>query len=308
MSTRGNPCTNIMRFQIAFDQTGDTIPFVSSNDQILEFYVDYLTVQNLNSFELSSPQTAVAISEKIRALDSSIKQNNTWTEILLDQIIEPMSDQDYLDQDILNRYHADWVNSQGIEYDIDAKRQQYGYQGLVEQIHDLFPDDIRHPKISTVLQKLGYSNAYDKINVDIHSLENAFNILRYRVKNHPWVEFKNPFLHQGLSHDTANLRLAFSHLGRPLYGKFLNQDNALQYQDENTYNELLGIVELSLWRPESKDMSPEYIKWCKSQQRVPLGQNLNFGNIPDLDKHLTDYRIVIYRNGLKNNSFSIQLT
>jgi len=308
MRTRGDPCARIMKFQIAFDQTGDTIPFVSLNDQILEFYVDYLTVQNLNSFELSSPQTAFAILEKIRALDNSIKQNNSWMKILLDQTIESVTELEYLDQGRLNRYHADWVNSQHILYDINAKRRQYQCAGLAEKIHDLFPDDIRNPEIGTVLKYLGCSDAYDKINLDVHSLESAFNILKYRVKNHPWVELKNPFLHQGLSHNTANLRLAFSHLGRTLYDKFLNQDNDLIYQDENTYNELLGFVELSLWRPESIDMSPEYIKWCESHQRVPLGRNLNFGSIPDLDKHLTDYRIVIYRNGLKNNSFSIQLT
>jgi hypothetical protein len=56
-----------MKFQIAFDQSGDTIPFVSVNDQILEFYVDQLSVQNLNSFELVSPQIMFDLSKKISA-------------------------------------------------------------------------------------------------------------------------------------------------------------------------------------------------------------------------------------------------
>jgi len=297
-----------MRFEIVFEQTGDTIPFVSLNDQILEFYVNYLTVQNLNSFELSSPQTALNMSEKIRALDNSIKQNNNWMEILLDRTVKPMLNLEYLNQDLLNQYHADWVNSQDIEYDIDAKRKQHRHTGLTEQIHDLFPDDIRYPKIGTILQHLGYSDAYDKINLDIHSIELMFNKLKYQVKNQNWVSVKNPFLHQGLSHNTSNLRLTFNHLGRSLYEKFLSQDNTLGCRDENTYHELLGFVELNLWRPESIDMSAEYIEWCESHQRVPLGVNLNFGNIPNLDKHLADYRIVIYRNSLKNNSFSIHLT
>jgi hypothetical protein len=297
-----------MEFQIAFDQSGDTIPFVSVNDQILEFYVDYLSVRDLNSFELTSPQTVFDIAEKICSLDNNIIKNNSWMEILLDQTMESTTELNYLDQDRLNRYHADWVNSQGILYDIDAKRQQHSYTGLVEKIHDLFPDDIRYPSMATVLDHLGYQNMYDTINLDIHTIEGFFSTLKYQVKNHSWVGIKNPFLHQGLSHSIANFRLAFNHLGRTLYNKFLNRSCIEYHHDENTYNELLGFVELSLQPPQSSDMSPEYISWCQRQNREPLGQYLNFGNIPDLDKHLTDYRIVIYRNGLKNNSFSIQLT
>ena len=297
-----------MNFQIAFDQTGDTIPFVSLNDQLLEYYVDHLTIQNLNNFELFSPLSAADIAQKISVLDDSIKKNNKWMEILLDQTVDVVSDQQYLDQNRLNRYHADWVNSQFITYDIDAKRDQYNYSGLAEKIHDLFPDDIRYPEISTVLENLNYRNMFDNINFSIHDIENFFKIIKYKVTDQKWISMKNPFLHQGLSHHTANFRLSFHHQGRTLYDKFLSRDTDLRYNDENTYNELLGFVDLSLQTPESIEMSSEYIAWCKSQNRIPLGQHLNLGNIPDLDKHLTDYRVVIYRNSVKNNSFSIQLT
>ena len=297
-----------MEFQIAFDQTGDTIPFISLNDQILEFYVDQLTIQNLNNFELLSPLSAADIAQKISALDDSIRKNNKWMEILLDQTVELATDQEYLDQNRLNQYHADWVNSQRMVYDIDSKRRQFNYTGLAEKIHDTFSDDIRYPEISTVLENLDYRNMYDRINFSIHDIEDFFKMIKYKVKDQNWVSIKNPFLHQGLSHPNANFRLSFNHLGRTLYNKFLSRDTDLKYNDENTYNELLGFVDLSLQTPESTEMSSEYIEWCRSQNRVPLGQHLNLGNISDLDKHLTDYRVVIYRNSLKNNSFSIQLT
>jgi len=302
-----------MKFQIAFDQTGDTIPFISLNDQILEFYVDYLTVQNLNSFELLSPQTSVDMSEKIHSLNDTIKKNNALLKILLDRPMEMVEDLEYLDQLRLSKYHADWVNTLRLDilYDIDAKRQQYNYTGLVEKIHNLFPDDIRHPAVSTVLLRLGYKNIHDKINFDIHDIEDLFNQVDYKVKNQDWVAVENPFLHQGLNHHRANFKLSFHHPGRTLYNKFLYQDNVVditEHNDENNYRELLGFVDLNLLPPESIEMSPEYIKWCRAQNRVPLGHYLNLGNIPDLAKHLTDYRIVIYRNALKNNSFSIQLT
>ena len=160
-----------MKFQIAFDQTGDTIPFISVNDQILEFYVDYLSVQNLNSFELASLQTAVNISKKIHSLDDNIKKNNEWIEILLGQTIGFTTELNYLDQDRLNKYHADWVNRQRILYDIDAKRQQYNCMELVEKIHALFPDDIRYPSIATVLDHLDYSNMH-KFNHHKQHIEN----------------------------------------------------------------------------------------------------------------------------------------
>lgn len=297
-----------MQFQIAFDQTGDTITFTSLNDQILEFYVDYLTVQNFNSFEILSPQMATDMSEKILDLDNAIKKNNSWMQILLDQTIELGSDMEYLDQRRLNQYHAEWVNSHHILYDIDAKRHQHSYTDLVEKIHNLFPDDIRFPTIGTVLAYLGYDELYSKINLGIHGIENLFHNLKYKVKNQNWIEVKNTFLHQGLSHSLANFSLSFHHPGRTLYDQFICQDYIQDHDDENTYNQLLGFVDLSLCPPQSIAMSPEYIKWCKSRNRVPLGQYLNLGNIVDLDKHLTDYRIVIYRNILKNNSFSIQLT
>lgn len=297
-----------MQFQIAFDQTGDTIPFTSVNDQILEFYVDQLTTQNLNSFEILSPQVAVDMSEKILDLDQAIKKNNSWMQVLLEQTIEPGSTLEYLDQRRLNQYHADWVKSQHILYDIDANRHKHGYTDLVETIHDLFPDDIRFPTIGTVLMHLGYRELYNKINLGIHDIENLFHDVKYKVKNQNWVEINNVFLHQGLSHNHANLKLSFHHLGRTLYDAFVAQDYILEHDDENNYNQLLGFVELSLRPPESMAMSPEYIRWCESRNRVPLGQYLNLGNIIDLHNHLTDYRIVIYRNILKNNSFSIQLT
>jgi hypothetical protein len=297
-----------MKFQIVFDQTGDSIPFVSVNDQILEFYVNHLASQNLNTFELLSQSSSADISHKIRALDTSIKENNQLIKVLLDQTVELASDQEYLDQARLNKYHADWVDSQYKTYDIDSKRHQHAHTELVEKIHTLFPDDIRYPSIGTVLKHLGHSDNYNKINLSIHGIEDFFKMIKYKVKSPDLVEVKNPFPHQGLSHQSANFRLSFHHLGRTLYNKFLSRDLDLRYNDENNYNELLGFVDLSLQSPESIEMSAEYKDWCRSQNRMPLGQYLNLGNILDLDQHLTDYRVVIYRNVLKNNSFSIQLT
>lgn len=297
-----------MKFLLVFAQSGDFIPFESVNDSILEFYIDYLNIHTFNEFVADKAQYGNFISQNIKALQNNIKDVNQWIEILLDNKIDTLSDYDCLNQDILNRYHADWANRQAQVYDIDAKRQQYNYSGLAEQLHDCYPDEIRFPPFSDVIYKLSVQETYYNININIHNIENLFNNVKFKINTQNWVSIKNPFLHQGLSHNVANFSIAFNHLGRTLYHKFLHRDVDLQYQDENTYNELLGFVNLNLKRPESIKMSTEYETWCKSHGRVPLGVNLNLGNIPYLDKHLTDYRIVIYRNLLKNNSFSIKLT
>jgi hypothetical protein len=294
-----------MKFLLVFAQSGDVIPFESLNDTILEFYIDYLNTHNLNEFVSKHSQLGNVISQRVSALNDNIREVNEWIEVLLDKKIKTGSEYDYLNQDILNAYHADWVGSQSVQFDIDAKRRQYDCQGLVEQVHDSYPDDIRFPMVGDVMDKLERREIYDNININIHNIEGSFDNIKYKVKNQNWVQIKNPFLHQGLSQNIANLKISFNHLGRTLYDKFLHQDT--QYQDENTYNELLGFVDLNLLPPENIQMSTEYEDWCKKQGRSPLGNNLNLGNIVDLDKRLTDYRIIIYRNLLTSDSFSIQL-
>jgi hypothetical protein len=102
--------------------------------------------------------------------------------------------------------------------------------------------------------------------------------------------------------------LGFRHLGRTLYNKFNNFDLNLDYQDENTFDQLLGFVEIGLKMPQTVELSKEYISWCKQHNKIPSGDYLNIGNIPELYSNLTKYRQVMYRNSLQNNSFSIQLT
>mgnify|MGYP003336199393 CR=1 FL=1 len=296
-----------MQFQIVFDRTGDVILFDSVNDEILEYYINCLNVQNHNSFELTYPDVASKIQSSIHSLHHSILQANEWTQTLLDCIIPTGSDLDYLDPDRLNDYHANWANSLVQPYDIDSKRQQHNFSGLVEQIHDQFPDDIRYPTLGTVLKNLNLLDSYEKINLDIHAIEQSFNVIRYNIRSQVPVEFKNPFKNQGLSNNHANIRLSFNHLGRTLYNKFINQGTKVEFRDENNYNELIGCVDLILQPSQSINMSEEYKTWCRSQQREPLGQWLNFGNICDLDQNIAKYRAIVYQNILKKNNFTIQL-
>lgn len=293
---------------MAFDNTGDEIPFDPVNQVVLDFYIDRLNQLNLNSF-FSKYQQGTAIQYNIDGLKSNILEVNKWLYDLADVTFDVCDDEKYLDQRVLNKLHADWANLQHQVYDIQKKRKQFNFSGPAEQIHDMFPDDIQTPPLAVVIDKLGLSPIYNSINAPyVHKLEEMFNIVRYTVSD-TWTKLSdNPFPKTVLTNDRANISISFNHLGRTLYNKFINFDRDLEFADENSYNELLGFVTLSLLPSQTIPLSIEYVNWCKHHNKEPSGDFLNIGNIPNLYENLTKYRIIIFRNLLANNRFSIQHT
>ena len=108
-----------------------------------------------------------------------------------------------------------------------------------------------------------------------------------------------------LSNNLAHFRLHAHHLGRHLYEKFKLFEYNTDHNDENSYDELLGFVSLHFVQPQTISFSQEYIEWCNKYNKQPLGNYLNFGNIPDINTRLADYRMIVHRNVLEDNHFSI---
>ena len=295
-----------MQFCIEFVNSGDTIPFVAINPDILEYYVDHLNQQKLNEFWIDNSEYCAGLSQLIDNLHQSLIENNIWFEQLFDQNFCTFTKEDYLNQKNLNYLHAAWVNAQSYTYDIDAKRKQFGYQGLSEQIHDMFPDSERFPLLHDIVNKIGVKTEFDKLNLYIHSIESSFSRLIFRCMI-DWIEFPNPFDKKRINLDCCNLFLPFKHLGRSQYDKFINFDNELEYKDQNTFNEMLGYVALSLSQPQTTSYSPEYISWCNQHNIPPIGESIPLGNIPNLVTNLTNYRIIILRNTVAGNNFRINL-
>ena len=296
-----------MHFSIVFKNTGDSIPFTSIYPDVVEYYVDYLDKNNLNNF-LIDENSGLKIQQAITDLKNTTIGINQWIDKLIDRSIPIFTDEEYLNQHNLNQLHADWANSQYMVYNVQQKRNQYPGNTIVEEVHDLFPDNIQFPTIGTVLSNLKLSSEYNELNLKVHNLEIQFNDLKFKIAGHSWVQFNNPFDKRILTNNLANLRLSFHHLGRTLYNKYQTFDTDLQYNDENSYNELLGYVSLHLVPPQTIPLSKEYTDWCVAHNKIPSGDYLNIGNIPDLKKHLKDYRLVVFRNLLQYNSFSINLT
>jgi hypothetical protein len=296
-----------MNFSVVFNSTGDSLPFKTINTQtadVLCYYVDYLNSKNLNKF---SSDIASKIKESIEKLHSTITECNGFIYELLDGYIDTCELEGYISQKMLSKLHVDWVRSQTTEYNILEKRKKYNNSEQSELIHSMFPDEIPTPSVGVIIDKLGVKDSYNRINKEVHAVEELFHKFKFQVSDQPWVELTNPFSKALLTNNNSNFSLPFNHLGRTLYNKFINYDHALEFDDENTFNELLGFVELNLMPPQTIPLSKEYVEWCTLNNKIPSGDNLNIGNIPNLEENLTGYRTIIFKNSLQNNSFSIQL-
>jgi len=293
-----------MNFSVVFQNSGDSIPFQTvstTTADVLVYYVENLNNRNLNQF---SSGVGDGVKSTVDKLHSTIVKCNDFVYELLDQYIDTYSEEEYLEQTNLNKLHADWVKFQKVSYNILKKKSQYG-SDQAEHIHTMFPDSIPEPPVGTIIDKLGMSVLFADINQSIHQVEAFFRNVKFSTAE--WVELPNMFDKSILSNSICNFSLPFNHLGRSLYDKFLDFDHDLEFDDENSFNELLGIVSIKLIPPQTILLSSEYVEWCKEHNRVPCGNSLNIGNILDLDKRLTDYRKIIFRNTLQNNNFSIQL-
>lgn len=298
-----------MSFVLVFDRTGDEICFDPVNQEVLEFYIERLNHQSLNCFVPELPEKTQYLVDLLNGLHSTVLEVNKWLFTLFDIKINEHTVEDYLDQQNLNKIHADWVVSQQLTYDIQKKREQFNFSEIVERIHDLFPDNIQHPPLMVVLDKLGLSKKYNSINSPyVHGIEEFFTNIRYTSGN-SWTKLcDNPFSKSLLTNNTANICISFNHLGRTRYNKFLFFDKQLHYKDENTYDELLNFVSLNLQPAQTIPLSKEYVSWCNANNIEPVGDFLNIGNIPNLYENLTKYRIIIFRNLLNNHGFSIHKT
>jgi hypothetical protein len=295
-----------MSFLLVFDHTGDEIPIDPIEHSALEFYVEKLNQLSLNNFRPESATSGKKIHDLLNGLRDTIVDVNAWLYDMADITIDQLEIEDYLDQQTLNKIHADWVASQSKVYNIQQKRQQSNHSERAELIHNMFPDDIQHPPLNDVLDKLGLLDFYNSINVPyVHGIEDFFE----DITSDKCINIcRNPFSKKLQNNNISNVQISFRHLGRTRFNKFINFDKNLSFRDENNYDELIGEVTLNLHPPETIPYSKEYISWCNENNVEPVGKFLNIGNIPNLYENLTKYRKIIFKNLLSNHGFSIQHT
>ena len=294
-----------MHISIVFDKSGDEIKFVPINHEIAEYYINELNRLNCNRFSPINPDW---VTVSIKDLQNSISSVKEFVYDLIGQNIQSYSDEEYIHQDILNNLHCWWVNSQEISIDViqlknsnNPKTVDYAYK-----IFHQSDDDQMTPSLGTVLTKLGLDLKYSNINKCLHKVENTISSVKFSTDN--WIKIPNQFDKSFITNDRYNLCLPFNHLGRTLYEKYINFDSNLEFDDENTFDQLLGHVEIKLQRTETFGYSKEFIKWCSERGRTPCGESLNIGYLPELADKLYQYRLILYRNIQQQNKFSLQIT
>ena len=301
-----------MKFSLVFENTDDSIPFeVIYNHELFEFFVKKSISNNQNKFS-DQQKIAKQVSKSLTDLQWALSNTN---EVLYDLvgINFPQSDnlETYLDQSLLNRIHAEWVFSQNHRVQVHQLRfsQNSNSAKLGEQLHDQFPDEIVEAKLAVVMQHIGRIYPYEEVNTSVHRLESIFtNNIEFDA-NGKWEVFDNPFQKTSMisNLDQMNFTFGYTYVGRQLYNKFKYFDMNLDCKDHYNYETLEYSFNVNLQQPETVVFSPEFLAWCKRHNRQPMASQIPIANVIDLDKHLTEYRKILYNNSQANNSASIIL-
>jgi hypothetical protein len=301
-----------MKFSLVFENTGDSIPFeVVHNHDLFEFFVQQSINENQNQFS-DNQLIAQRVSKGLTDLHWALSNTN---EILWDLagVKFPQSDnlETYLDQSLLNRIHAEWVFSQ--DHKVQVHQLRFSSNTMIarlgEQLHDQFPDEITETKLAVAMQHLGRIFPYEDVNMAVHRLESIFTSnIEYNAAG-KWKVFDNPFRKTSMvsNQDRMNFSFGYTYVGRQLYNKFEYFDMNLDCEDHYNYETLEYSFNLSLQQPETVAFSPEFLAWCARHDRRPMADQVPIANVIDLDKHLTQYRKILYNNSQTNNSASIIL-
>jgi hypothetical protein len=301
-----------MKFSLVFENTGDSIPFeVIYNHELFEFFVENSISNNQNKFS-DQQKIAKQVSKGLTDLQWALSNTN---EVLYDLVGINFSQSDnlekYLDQNLLNRIHAEWVFSQNHRVQVHQLRfsQNLNSARLGEKLHDQFPDEISETKLAVVMQHIGRIFPYEEVNMAIHRLEKIFTSPIAFDAGAKWEIFDNPFHKTSMvsTADRVNFAFGYTYVGRQLLNKFEYFDMNLDCNDHYNYETLEYSFNLSLQQPETIAFSPEFLAWCKQHNRQPMANQIPIANMIDLDKHLTKYRKILYNNSQANNSASIIL-
>jgi hypothetical protein len=301
-----------MKFNIVFENSGDTIPFkVVYNQQLFEFFVCKTKENFANSF-FNNHQLSRIVDQRLRDLHWAISKTNEVLHSLTNSSLAEHTDLiQYLDQDFLNQTHESWVFSQNNLIDVqalklssNASRSQLGYR-----LHDNLSDDNLHINLAHAMQILGHIHPYEEVNMGVHRLETAFtkNNLEFSAKS-KWDVFENPFVDTMVSNnDIVNFSFGYTYVGRQYYNKFEYFDSDLKYKDHYNYETLEYSFHLNLNQPQTIPFRKELLEWSNIHGIRPMAVQLPIANCVDLDKNLFEYRKILYKNSKLNNAASIIL-
>lgn len=300
-----------MRFNLIYENSGDVIEFETVyNADLIEWFIDQANKRTDNKFDISQ-QFFKNIDKLITQCHWAVsKTNEVLYNLIGTSFAENENLRDYLNQNFLNKQHRDWVFSQQDTVDIDQLRRSDNKtkSELGWKLHDIYPDNIRHPRIAEVLQHLGYIYAYEEVNMAVHRLEKIWtnpiefaNKSRYEVVDNPFLEtFES-------NNDIVNFSFGYTFVGRQYYNKWQYWDTELKQNDHYNYETLEWAFEVNLDRPQTIPYSEEFLAWCKQKQVPPVSNQIPIANVVNLEDNLHNYRRMIYRNSKHNNQCHLKI-
>lgn len=300
-----------MKFNLVFDNSNDCISFETvANQELIEFFIHKATAEGKNSFS-----DAQEIHRDVDKLLTNChwalsKTNEVLYDLCGESFPQEQSLLDYLDQRRLNRQHALWVKSQQHLVDIDKLRwsSNPNQARLGNQLHDLYPDEIRKIKLAEALVKLGYIFPYEEVNMTVHRLEGFYTKPIEFKSDAKWEVFDNPFRDKMISNnDKVNFSFGYTYVGRQYYNKWQYFDSDLEFDDHYNYETLEWAFQINLDRPQTIAHSPEFLAWCERKEVKPITTQLPIANIVDLEKNLSYYRSMLYRNSSLGNRARLQI-
>ena len=300
-----------MRFNLVYHNSGDVIEFETKyNADLLEWFIDQANQKSYNNFTAPSSLSGI-IDQRVAHCHWALSKTN---EVLYDLIGIALPENtdllNYLNQDFLNSQHRNWVFSQLETVDIDKLRfSENKKQATIGwKLHDIYPDEIRHPKIAEVLKHLGLTFAYEEVNISVHKLESLFARDMEFKSDAKWDIIDNPFVSTFESNnDIINFSFGYTYVGRQYYDKWHNWDTDLAYDDHYNYETLEWAFQVNLDRPQTIPYSTEFLDWCKHKGVPPITTQIPIANVVNLEDNLHNYRRILYDNAKKNNQCFLKI-
>ena len=300
-----------MRFNLVYKNSDDTIEFETKyNSELIHWFIEQANQKNYNNF-LVSNTIANQIDKRISHCHWALSKTN---EVLYDLIgvlfPENTNLLDYLNQDFLNTQHKNWVFSQIKTVDIDKLRlsENKSQAALGWKLHDIYPDEIRHPIIADVLAHLGFVYAYEEVNMSVHEIEKLFTRNIEFKSDAKWNIIDNPFKDTFISNnDIVNFSFGYTFVGRQYYDKWHNWDTNLLNNDHYNYETLEWAFQVNLDRPQTIPYSREFLQWCEDKNVPAITEQIPVANIVNLEDNLHNYRRILYQNAKQNNHCFLEI-
>jgi hypothetical protein len=300
-----------MRFNLVYNNSGDTIEFETKyNSELIHWFIEQANQKNYNNF-LVSNTIANQIDKRISHCHWALSKTN---EVLYDLIGVAFPENtnllDYLNQDFLNTQHKNWVFSQLKTVDIDKLRlsENKSQAALGWKLHDIYPDEIRHPIIAEVLTHLGFIYAYEEVNMSVHEIEKLFTHNIEFKSEAKWNIIDNPFKDTFISNnDIVNFSFGYTYVGRQYYDKWHFWDTNLLNDDHYNYETLEWAFQVNLDRPQTIPYSREFLQWCEDKNVPAITEQIPIANIVNLEDNLHNYRRILYQNAKQNNHCFLEI-